>query len=67
MLLVWKKNDAVIKQLQEDNKHLPENCTILKKKINVLESSINEIEQCDQRNNLVVPDIADSVTDDRLE
>ena len=59
--------DVVIKRLQEDNAQLRTKCDCLERKVNVLQSSIDDLEQYDRRNNIILSGIPDSVSDDNLE
>ena len=59
--------DVVIKRLQEDNAQLRTKCDCLERKVDVLQSSIDDLEQYDRRNNIILSGIPDSVSDDNLE
>ena len=57
----------IIKRLQEDNARLQAKCDCLEKRVDVLLSSIADLEQYGQRNNLILSGIPDSVSNDDLE
>ena len=56
-----------IKILYEDNALLRAKCDCLEKRIDVLLSLIDDLEQYDQRNNLIFSGTPDSVSNDNLE
>ena len=58
--------DVVIKRPQEDNSWLRAKCDCLEKRVDVLQSSIDDLEQYDRRNNLVLSGIPDRVSNDDL-
>ena len=58
--------DVVIKRLQEDNARLRPKYDCLERRVDVLQSSIDDLEQYDWRNNLILSGIPDSVSDDDL-
>ena len=59
--------DIVIKRFQEDKAQLWAKCDCLERRVDVLQSSIDDLEQYDWRNNLVLSGIPDSISDDDLE
>ena len=59
--------DVVTKRLQEDNTRLRAKCDCLERKLDVLQSSIDDLERYDQRNNLILSGVPDSISDDDLE
>ena len=59
--------DDVIKRLQEDNTRLRAKCDSLERRVDVLQSSIDDLEQYDWRNNLILSVIPDNISDDDLE
>ena len=59
--------DVVIKRLQEDNARLRPKCDCLERRLDVVQSSIDDLEQCDRWNNLILSGIPDSVSDDDIE
>ena len=56
-----------MKRFQEDNARLRAKCDCLGKIVHVLQSSIDDLEQYDQKNNLILSGIPDSISDDDLE
>ena len=56
-----------IKRLYEDNALLRAKCDCLEKRIDVQLSLIDDLEQYDQRNNLILSGTPDSVSNDNLE
>ena len=59
--------DVVIKRLQEGNTRLRAKCDCLERTADVLQSSIDDLEQYDWKNNLILSGTPDSVSDDDLE
>ena len=59
--------NVVIKRLQEDNAQLWEKFDCLGKRVDVIQSSIDDLEQYDWRNNLILSGIPESVSDVDLE
>ena len=59
--------DIVIKWLQEENKKLREKCSKLENDVVCNESSVNALEQCGRRNNIVVSRIPGHVSERDLE
>ena len=59
--------DVVIKRLREDNARLRAKCDCLERRVDVLQTSIDDLEQYDRKNNLILSEIPDSVSDDDLE
>ena len=59
--------DIIIKKLYEDNIWLQAICDCLERRVDVLQPSIDDLEQYDQRNNLILSGIPDSISDDELE
>ena len=58
--------DVIIKRLQDENELLPAKCNKLENKVVCLESSINQVEQYDRRNNIVIYGIPDDINDNDL-
>ena len=58
--------DVIIKRLQDENELLPAKCNKLENKAVCLESSINQVEQYDRRNNTVIYGIPDDINDNDL-
>ena len=59
--------DTVIKRLQEENERLRDKCQQLEKRVALIESSHDALEQYGRRNNLVISGIPDSVQNSDLE
>ena len=59
--------DVIIKRLQDENGLLHWRCSTLEDKVVSLESSINQVEQCGRRNNIVISGILDDISDDKSE
>ena len=60
-------NEKSIRRLQDENKLHRAKCSKLENKIVSLESSINQVEQYDRRNNIVISGIPDDISDNDLE
>ena len=59
--------DIVIKWLREENKKLREKCSKLENDVVCNESSVNALEKCGRRNNIVVSGIPGHVSEGNLE
>ena len=59
--------DVIINRLREDNARLWAKCDCLEKRVDILLSSTDDLEQYDQRNNLILSGIPDSFSNDVLE
>ena len=58
--------NVIMKRFQEDNARLRAKCHCLGKIVHVLQSSIDDLEQYDQKNNLILSGIPDSISDDTV-